>query len=366
VAGYLAGQTIPTCGAGLSANRGRVYRGSMAGRAVIVTPLSGPLARFGVPGAAALELWAEQSGVALEVLDSQPSTAAAISAAEAGQPDVVFGPYGSGPAVVAAQTGALPLWNHGGATNRLTWPRYPHVVNVPSAAYSYLGAVLETLVGKGLPAGSQVALLHADTGFGREVAAGTRAAAQRHGLVLQNITFRPGAVTDVLTQVAAADVLVSAGSFDDDVTVAQWSTQRRWLAVGLVAAGVDELSDVLGERVEGFYGPCQWLHDDAHAATDGPDAEWFVRRYRDKTGTNPPYPAAAAFAAGVIWRRCVLDAGTIAAAPVLAATRGLDTTTLFGRFRVDPLTGVQTGHQIRVVQWRGGRRVAVDQALHRM
>ena len=29
----------------------------------------------------------------------------------------------------------------------------------------------------------------------------------------------------------------------------------------------------------------------------------------------------------------------------------------------DPVTGVQTGHQIRVVQWRGGQGVLVDRPL---
>jgi hypothetical protein len=45
--------------------------------------------------------------------------------------------------------------------------------------------------------------------------------------------------------------------------------------------------------------------------------------------------------------------------PVRASSQRLDTTTLFGRFRVDRATGVQTGHKIRVVQWRGGQRVLV-------
>ena len=66
----------------------------VAARAVLVTPLSGPLARFGKAGASALGLWAERSGVSLEVIDAYPSAASAIRAAEASRPDVVFGPYG--------------------------------------------------------------------------------------------------------------------------------------------------------------------------------------------------------------------------------------------------------------------------------
>ncbi|HUB56504.1 MAG TPA: hypothetical protein VMB04_15220, partial [Mycobacterium sp.] len=88
--------------------------------------------------------------------------------------------------------------------------------------------------------------------------------------------------------------------------------------------------------------------------------EWFSQCYRDANGAEPPYPAAAAFAAGVLWQRCAKEADTIESLAVMSASQRLDTTTLFGRFHVDPLTGLQTGHQIRVVQWRGGQRALVD------
>ncbi|MDT5131607.1 MAG: branched-chain amino acid transport system substrate-binding protein, partial [Mycobacterium sp.] len=154
---------------------------------------------------------------------------------------MVFGPYGSGPALAAAAASKGVVWNHGGATARLARPAYPRVVNAESPAYRYLAAVLETLVAEGLGEGSQVVIMHVDTGFGREVAEGAAVAARRLGLQRRSVTFRPGRVRDVLTQVPAGDVLLSAGSFDDDVTIAQWGSERRWRAVGLVAAGVDEL-----------------------------------------------------------------------------------------------------------------------------
>ncbi|WP_414686349.1 ABC transporter substrate-binding protein [Mycobacterium sp.] len=133
----------------------------------------------------------------------------------------------------------------------------------------------------------------------------------------------------------------------------------------MVAAGVDELRHAISDRVEGLYGPCQWFDDETDDPADGPSSEWFSQRYRDVNGAEPPYPAAAAFAAGVLWQRCAEEAGTVESLPVRAASQRLDTTTLFGRFRVDPITGVQTGHQIRVVQWRSGKRVLVDRPLRR-
>lgn len=334
----------------------------MTTRGVLVTPLSGPLAGFGKAGANALTLWAERCGVHLEVIDAHPSAASAIRAAEAARPDVVFGPYGSGPARAAAAAGTGIIWNHGGATDRLARPRYPRVINVASPAARYLAAVLEVMVADGLGAGAQVVILHADTGFGREAADGAVAVAARLGLRQRSVAFAPGRVGDVLAHVPAGDVLVSAGPFDDDVAVARWSGEQRWRAVGLVAAGVDELRGAIGDRAERLYGPCQWFDDGTDRPADGPSSGWFSRHYRDANGGDPPYPAAAAFAAGVVWQRCVQEAGTVESLPVYAASQRLDTTTLFGGFRVDPISGGQTGHQVRVVQWRGGQRVPVDQA----
>src|SRR4051812_290992 len=138
----------------------------MAARAVLVTPLSGPLARFGKAGASALALWAEHSAVSLRVIDAYPSAASAIRTAEASRPDVMFGPYGSGSALAAAAASKGVIWNHGGATTRLARPAYPRVVNVGSPAYRYLAAVLETLAADGLGEGSQVVIVHGGTGVG--------------------------------------------------------------------------------------------------------------------------------------------------------------------------------------------------------
>ena len=104
-----------------------------------------------------------------------------MRAAEASRPDVVFGPYGSGPALAAAAASKGVVWNHGGATARLARPAYPRVVNAESPAYRYLAAVLETLVAEGLGEGSEVVIVHVDTGFGREVAEGAAVVARRRG-----------------------------------------------------------------------------------------------------------------------------------------------------------------------------------------
>ena len=231
----------------------------VAARAVLVTPLSGPLARFGKAGASALALWADRCGVSLEVIDAYPSAASAIRAAEASRPDVVFGPYGSGPALAAAAASKGVVWNHGGATARLARPAYPRVVNAESPAYRYLAAVLETLVAEGLGKGSEVVIMHVDTGFGREVAEGAAVAARRLGLLRRSVSFRPGRARDVLAQVPAGDVLLSVGSFDDDVAIAQWGSdtvgvQLDWSPRGWASSGTSSVIVLSGftDRVSGW------------------------------------------------------------------------------------------------------------------
>ena len=145
---------------------------------------------------------------------------------------MVFGPYGSGPAVTAAAASKGVVWNHGGATARLARPAYPRVVNVESPAYRYLAAVLETLVADGLREGSEVVIIHVDTGFGREVAEGAAVAARRLGLLRRSVTFRPGRARDVLARPPAGDVLFSA-ALRGDIVIAgigpAYALAGRWI-----------------------------------------------------------------------------------------------------------------------------------------
>jgi ABC-type branched-subunit amino acid transport system substrate-binding protein len=326
--------------------------------AALVTPLSGPLARYGRSGATALRLWAAQAGVDLAIADAHPSAAAAVaSVAVRHRIDVLFGPYGAGPAVVAARAAPTVLWNHGGATARLVRQTFPHVVNVPAPAAAYLAAVISALDAPEL-AGAEAMLLHARTGFGREVAGGALGAAGDVGLAVTAIPFDAGDGDGAARSVQGrrADVLLVAGGFDDELAIAARLLRWRWRAAAFVAAGVDEILAPVADRLTGVYGPCQWLPDAAPQPEDGPDSRWFTTAYLHAAGSPPPYPAAAAFAAGVLWQRCTRDAGDTDPEAVQAAAERLTTTTLFGAFRLDPVSGLQQGHRVGVVQWRHGRR----------
>ncbi|QUH02861.1 ABC transporter substrate-binding protein [Saccharopolyspora erythraea] len=319
-------------------------------RAALVTPLSGPLAGFGRATAMALRVWAERfsgaDGVDLEVVDAHPDARMAVRSAERSRPDLLFGPYGSGPAAAVVSATSRLVWNHGGA--RLE-PR-PNVVNVLAPAASYFHGALRA-VRRADRGARRVVLLHCATGFGRGVAAGAEQEAGRLGFVVERAVLP--------AEPPGGDVLLVVGRFDEEVAVARGLGQGGWSAVGFVGAGVEEVLAGLGAGREGLLGPAQWLPATAPRPDEGPGAREFVAAYRGLAGGEPPYPAAQAFAAGVVALRCLRDAGGADDGALAEAARALDCTTLFGRFRLSPESGQQVGHQVLTVQWQDGVRVVV-------
>ncbi|WP_241835155.1 ABC transporter substrate-binding protein [Pseudofrankia asymbiotica] len=319
---------------------------------MLVTPMSGPLARYGRAGAAALALWAEDFAapdrVALEVVDAHPDAGAAARRAEALRPDLLFGPYGSRPAAdVCAATRRL-VWNHGGAVV----PPRSNVVSVLAPADTYFAGTVE-MIRREFPGVGTVGVLHGPTGFARAVAAGAVARAERDGLAASPAVL-PAAPPP-------ADALLVAARFDEELAVARAVDRAGRRVLGFVAAGVREVLAELGDGREGLVGPAQWLPEAAPEPDEGPAAASFVAAYRARTGFEPPYPAAQAFAAGLVALRCLRASGTAGESgddALRTAALGLTCTTLFGPFRVDA-AGRQLGHQVLTIQWQNGRRAVV-------
>ena len=333
--------------------------------AILVTPLTGSLARFGRESAEALTLWAEHAadlppswtGVDLNVLDADPDLGGAMRAAVEAHPDVLFGPYGSSTTLAAARATDRVLWNHGGATSALRRPDFPHVINILSPASSYPAGVLQAVRAADQNAAT-ASVLHGSTGFGQDVASGAASTARELGFEVQTVSFEPGHTAEAAATLPEADVLLVVGGFEDEVAAARALLPGNWRAASFVGAGVEEVLTPLGELREGLLGPAQWMAAAAPEPDEGPDAGWFVERYRQTAGSEPSYPAVQAFAAGILCARCLRDGGADDTAQ-LAAARQLECTTLYGGFRLDPESGLQVGHDVLIVQWQNGVRRVV-------
>jgi hypothetical protein len=236
------------------------------------------------------------------------------------------------------------LWNHGGAgddVQRLTPGR---VVSVLTPAGRYAEPFLRRV------ARPPLRIVAGAGAFGRQVAAGAEALARELGM---EFVVGAGSHPALTQREEGSWDLLSAGVFEDDV-----ATVRRALAlprpprtVWSVAAGVRDSGGP-----DGVYGPAQWFPGSGAPAQVGPQEAAFLGALG---GDAPDYPAVQAAAAAALAVRCAELAGSIAPAAQWAAAAALDATTLFGRFRIDPATGAQVGHETVLVRWSAGaaRRV---------
>lgn len=297
----------------------------------------------------------------LLILDDRSTRAGVTETLDAmGQTDLLIGPYGSDLVAEAAGWAASRgrvLWNHGGNADDVQ--RLPGLVSIGSPASTYLGAVLEALT-EHLP-GARVMVAAGRGGFGRSAARGAREAAERLGVrVVGMVAHRE------VPEAPDADILLGAGSFADDLALVP-RLQVRPPAVAAVAAGMSAFGAELGRLADGVLAPSQWEERVRFRVDVGPRPAEVVRSLRAAVvGTlgagvgsgHVDYPAAQAYAAGLIAMRCVEEAGGLEDGALAEAARRLRCTTFFGRFELGE-DGRQVGHEVLVVQWQEGMKAVV-------
>jgi branched-chain amino acid transport system substrate-binding protein len=357
--------------------------------------LSGRYASFGRQAEAALALLVdnvnasggirvggERREMALECLDdaSDAERCAAIyrSLCFENRADIVLGPYSSELARVAApiaeQAGML-LVNHGGAADDLYAHNRRLIVGVLSAASDYLEPFVRLLAGLKLWR-KRLAIVRSESGFARAVADGIERAAgerfaRRKGVKIRVKfagQFDPASTPAKLFPALKrnrVNALVSAGSYAHDLAVmrAVATAPLNIPVLACVAAGVESFGRDLGEDAEGIVGPSQWEDQIDFQPEIGPRPREFRRRMR-AARVDCDYPAAQAYAAGLLTRAAIENAGALDQQRIREAFSDLRTSTLFGDFAIDRVTGRQIGHRMLLVQWHRGSKVVIEPEAH--
>jgi branched-chain amino acid transport system substrate-binding protein len=334
----------------------------------------------------ALRISGERCEFALECHDdaSDPARCAEIYRALCAdrRADIVFGPYSNRLARIAAgiaeQSGRLFV-NHGGAGDELYDRGYKMIVGVLSPASDYLRSFVRLLAQLKLWR-KRVAIVASKSPFARAVASGFERAADERAARRRGVRIRvkwngafdpastPARLFPALTR-NRVNALASAGSYEHDVAVmrAVAASRLNIPVLGCVAAGVRRFASDLGELAEGIVGPSQWEDSIELEPALGPTPAEFTRRMRT-AGANeidsPDYPAAQIYAAGLLTAAALAAAGACDDALLRAAFSDLRTTTMFGDFSIDRVTGRQLGHQMLLVQWYRGRKVIIVPESH--
>ena len=357
--------------------------------------LSGRFAVQGEQARRGLALWAEhvnqQGGLAvwpdkprqpvsLQLYDDGSTRAGVVAATERLIAEdgvgLLFSPYGSvltlAAAEVAERRGRV-FWNHGGSSDALDARGWRHVITLLSPASRYFVPVLEMAVQYGKETGRplrSVALLHGATGtFPQAVISGARVHAARLGLDIVLDEAYPSdegqgeGVSTLVSRLATLrpDLILGVGTTEADLAFAAELRRQRVgsMLVGLVVAPIERFREVLGSDADGFCGPSQWEPSLQGWPDLGPTSSQFSADFRARFGLEPDYPAAQAYAAGLVAAHCAELAGSLDDAALRQATGTLDLTTFYGRFRLDPRTGQQVGHAMVVAQWQAGQKQIV-------
>ncbi len=293
---------------------------------------------------------------------------------------IVFGPYSNrlaGVAAVIAEQFGRVFINHGGAGDELYERGDKLIVGILTPASDYLRGFVRLLTQLKLWR-KRVAIVATKSPFARAVASGFERAADERASRRRGVRIRVkwnGAFDPVSTSARLfpaltrnrVNALVSAGSYEHDVAVMRAVAESRLNipVLGCVAAGVARFGSDLGELAEGIVGPSQWEDSLELKPALGPTPAEFARRMRTAgAAVSPDYPAAQIYAAGLLTAAALAAAGRPDDAMLRAAFSDLRTTTMFGDFSIDRVTGRQLGHQMLLVQWHRGRKVIIVPESH--
>ncbi len=305
--------------------------------------------------------------------------------------DLLLGPYSTAltrvAAAVAGDAGML-LVNHGGAgddlynsnlsndndrdlDHRAPAPRRM-IVGILSSASDYMTPFVRLLATLKFWR-KRLAIVAAKTPFARAVAAGAEHESSQRRIWLHGVRLRLKYATSFdpdrtpVTLRAALrrnriNAVVSAGSYEHDLAIMRLcaAPDANIPVLGCVAAGVARFGADLADDAEGIVGPSQWEPDAEIIPQLGPSGRDFARRMRALGAPQCDYPAAQAYAAGLLTIAALRSAGSLDQARLRGAFSALRTTTLFGDFAIDPVSGRQVGHKMLLVQWHRGRKVLID------
>lgn len=283
--------------------------------------------------------------------------------------DILLGPYSSsltmGVAGIAEEHKKV-LWNSGGTSDEIFAHGWRYLVGVASPASHYLRELPRWLAQQ-YPALVRICVLYSGRGtFGWRVARGildSALAVAHHAVHLVPVNV-PWEDHDTLLGVLsgiAPEVVVLAGSFQDEVSLMR--TRSRWprtvRVVGAIAAGLDDFSAELGQAAEGVVGPSQWEPGVNFPDTAGPGSEWFLDNFQRKFDQRPDYIAAGSFATGLVLSECIQRCSSLDNEKLRDTASNLDCNTFYGRFCIDPRTGIQTAHSALLIRWQGGHKVVL-------
>jgi len=279
--------------------------------------------------------------------------------------------------------------SHGGASVKIFQRGLQYVIQVISPTTKYLVDCLNclnaSLTSANFPGWPdtkpKVAIIYAKTEFPMSCAEAAMSWCGREGwpvVLYQGYPkeFTPDQIASLVGTAAdyGADIIIGGGYLPDAEAIV---TQAKTLGVNfkfmafLVGPAMPEFYEDLGADAEGVVAPTQWEPGMGYTGTDeypfyGMTEDKFLTLCRELDTEvlgydieYPSYHAAEACAACIVLQKIIEEAGTLDSDALREKAGEIKITTFFGKYEIDPGTGLQVAHEMAVIQWQGGEKKIV-------
>jgi branched-chain amino acid transport system substrate-binding protein len=271
--------------------------------------------------------------------------------------EALIGPYGTAATMIAsaeAET-ARRVMVSGAGWSRAVHKRAPRFVFQASVPYAAYGGAAMTMAKE--EGNRSAAILARDDPADREMAAGAKESALKLGIKSDEILVYSGGSSNfesqaIDAQAAEVQAWIAFGEAGDAAEMVKTLKRvgyapRFFFVRGASAPG---LVSLLGQDAEFTLGATGY---DPRFTTPGNDR--FVKSYAAKWSAAPGAAAAEGYAAATVLAEGIRRAGTTDAEKLRTALASLAVGTVLGEYKVDRLTGEQTGELPALTQILKGR-----------
>lgn len=277
--------------------------------------------------------------------------------------DLVFSPYGSDLTMVASEVTERHQFVMMGAavSGEAVFQRgYKYIFGVYAPAGRYLIGFLDLMARQGL---GSVAIIYENSPFNIGAAKGGQEWADRFGIKVnyfkaynQGPAELPALLTEALSTAPDGLILCAyPGDCYELLKLLQAARSRPQALCMTIGPAHPLFYEQAGSIAEGVFGPSQW-EPDTRLPFSG--SKEFIENYKNFTQQMPSYHAASAYAAAQVLEGAITQTQSLNQKKIRDYILTLDTATVLGRFRVDPM-GMQVGHNSILIQWQNGKKEIV-------
>jgi branched-chain amino acid transport system substrate-binding protein len=286
--------------------------------------------------------------------------------------DFLISPYSSpltdAAAVIAQQYNKIMITT--GAASDSTYKKgYTLVYQAYTPASRYLTGAVDIL-GKLVPQGKKIAIIHEKDKFSTDVVNALRTYAEKKGYQVVLFEGYDAGTTDFAPFInkipAGVNAVMGGGHFADTTTLARQLYEKKinTQMIALLVAPPEPKFAELGEACIAVIGSSQWepgvkyspeAAQKEKVAWFGPTVDEFIKAYQAKYNESPSYHSAGGYVAGLILQQAIQKAGSTDTAKVKAALDAMNAMTFYGniKFATGPKDhGLQEGHEMVYIQWQ--------------